>query len=87
MSIKNRKGRGNSRHDGGIGMINSEHTAWEPILKPEQKEGTCGSCRHLERRYAYLTAPLQYDCKITGNSHFEKDECDVPYLMCVEEEE
>ena len=59
----------------------NEHIAWEPIQKQEPKEGTCGSCRHLDRNYAYLTAPLQYDCKITGESHFERDECDVPNLM------
>lgn len=51
-------------------------TAWEPAPLP--KEGTCGSCAHLDRQTALLSCPAQYKCKISGQFCMESDACDQP---------
>lgn len=51
-------------------------TAWEPAPLP--KEGTCGSCAHLDRQTALLSFPAQYKCKISGRFCMESDDCDQP---------
>ena len=53
-------------------MVN--RTAWEPAPLP--KEGTCGSCAHLDRQTALLSFPAQYKCKISGQFCMESDACD-----------
>ena len=57
----------------------NEYTAWEPIPRPE--EGTCITCRHLDTSIGYLTNPMRYRCKLSGELHFGFDECDVPSLL------
>ena len=49
-------------------------TAWEPAPLP--KEGTCGSCAHLDRQTALLSCPAQYKCRISGQFCMESDACD-----------
>lgn len=49
-------------------------TAWEPAPLP--KEGTCGSCTHLDRKTALLSFPAQYKCEISGRFCMESDACD-----------
>lgn len=53
-------------------MVN--RTAWEPAPLP--KEGTCGSCAHLDRQTALLSFPAQYKCKVSGRFCMESDACD-----------
>lgn len=67
---------------GGYGELAYAMTAWEPLPAPE--EGKCGSCRYLDRNIGYLTCPMKYRCKKTGELHFERDNCDVP-AFCREE--
>lgn len=61
----------------------STMTAWEPI--PELREGTCGTCRHLEKRVAYLTYPPKFRCNKEGELHFESDQCSVSAYVHTEE--
>lgn len=60
----------------------STMTAWEPI--PEHKEGTCATCRHLDRNIACLTYPMQFRCEKDGELHFESDKCSVPAYVHME---
>ena len=53
--------------------------AWEPI--PEPEEGTCGTCRHLDRSCGYLTYPMKYRCEKTGEIHTVTHYCDVPAFV------
>lgn len=61
-------------------FVEKNMTAWEPI--PEQKEGRCGTCRHLDRSTCFTTYPPKYACSKTGELHFESDICDVS-AFCV----
>ena len=49
-------------------------TAWEPAQLP--KEGTCGSCAHLDRKTVVRSFPAQYKCGISGRFCMESDACD-----------
>lgn len=55
-----------------------EHVAWEPV--PELKDGTCGTCRYLDRTIAYPTYPAKYRCMKSEELHYIYDECNIPAL-------
>ena len=53
----------------------NENTAWESI--PQSEEGTCATCRYLNRNIGYLSYPTKYECELTGEIHFADHKCDV----------
>lgn len=59
-------------------------TAWKPI--PAPKEGTCETCRYLDRHIALCSYPTQYYCKLTGEANFLTHECDVSAFEMMKEE-